>query len=466
MKAILTLLFLLWSVRLLNAGNLILSIWPQPGMHIVAVTVFLGLLSVIIILCFRLLLQKQKQVERDHAIALETEELNKKYRLVLHANHTAVWKWNILTKEIDCECDHCLEEDSNQCKHYKVTEDSFYLRIHPDDVERVRNTYKRLMDGEIRMFHEEFRYKLIHAPAEYNWIESFANVGECDQEGHALTVVGGMVVITERKRIEQEAMEKQQAEESNRMKSAFLSNIRHEIRTPLNAIVGFSNLIVQGCDPEEAAEYSRIVQQSNTLLLQLIDDVLDLSDIESGQIDLVNLQVDVSEILLMLEKTYRLKINKGVVLSCDLPARSYFVNIDGGKLTQVLKNLLSNACKFTFSGYIHMGFTLVKNGLYFYITDTGIGIAKENIPHVFDRFAKFDSFTQGVGLGLSISQTIVHKMNGEMGVFSEAGRGSTFWFTVPCEVQICDEMDELNELNELNDKKLVNSEILLAFHER
>lgn len=421
----------------------------------VVTTIVLKVISIITFLRFHLFMQKRRQVAEDQIAAAEMAALNKKYRLVLRANHTIVWTWNLETKEIECECE-CYLDEKTACKRYSVTEDSFYARIHPDDLAKIKNTYKRLARHEISMFQEEFRYRLLTALEEYNWVESFAIVGESESGGQTLTIVGGMVVVTERKRLEQEAQKKEQAEEANRMKSAFLSNIRHEIRTPLNAIVGFSNLITQGVEPEDAVEYSRIIHQNNALLLQLVDDVLDLSDIESGQIDFSYSPVDISEMFLMLEKNYREETKEGVRLSCELPQQSYFVNIDGRRVAQVLKNYLSNACKFTSSGYISMGFEEMKEGVYFYVTDTGKGIAKENVSQVFDRFAKFDAYTRGVGLGLSVCQTIVHKMNGDVGVYSEEGKGSTFWFTVPCGAQMGYEMWKLYEDQD------VESEIVLA----
>lgn len=404
----------------------------QYKIHIIAATVILGLLTIIFFLRLRLILQKQRQAEKNRLMAIKTEELNKKYRLVLRANRTLIWKWDIKGETIESECENYLEEGEENYTHSNTTVAAFFAHVHPDDLEKAKTTHIRLLNEEISTFDIEFRYKLPQESNHYSWMESFAIVGQKDKQGHPLTLVGGLVNITERKRLEEEARKREQAEESNRMKSVFLSNIRHEVRTPLNAIVGFSNLIVQGCDPEEAAEYGKIVQLNNTLLMQLIDDVLDLSDIESGQVNFCYSQVDIAEMVQMLEKIYQTRTQPGVVLKSEIPNQSLFVYTDGKKLEQVLKNFLSNACKFTTSGCIRLGFKLTVDGLYFYVTDTGKGIAKADIPHVFDRFAKINSFIQGVGLGLSLSQAIIQKMNGEIGVVSEKDKGSTFWFTIPC----------------------------------
>lgn len=233
---------------------------------------------------------------------------------------------------------------------------------------------------------------------------------------------------------EEERREKEKAEEANRLKTAFLANMSHEIRTPLNAIVGFSNLIASSESPEETQKFCDIIEENNELLLQLINDILDLSKIEAGQIDFNYSEINVSQLYLNLMQIFRVRTKEGVTLTCELPEQPCFIRSEKNRISQVVSNFLTNACKFTFKGTICMGYEKTEEGLRFYVTDTGKGIAKENIPHVFERFAKFDSFIQGTGLGLSICQTIVEQLKGRIGVESEEGQGSTFWFTIPCEV--------------------------------
>jgi len=233
---------------------------------------------------------------------------------------------------------------------------------------------------------------------------------------------------------EEERREKEKAEEANRLKSAFLANMSHEIRTPLNAIVGFSNLIAHSESPEDTIEFCNIIETNNELLLQLVNDILDLSKIEADQLEFTFSNIDVSALFITLAQTFKSRPKEGVTLEYSIPERPCYIYSEKTRLTQVITNFLTNACKFTFEGCIKMGYEETGNGLRFYVSDTGKGIAKENVLHVFERFAKFDNFIQGTGLGLSICQTIVKRLNGEIGVESKEGKGSIFWFTIPCEV--------------------------------
>lgn len=240
--------------------------------------------------------------------------------------------------------------------------------------------------------------------------------------------------ITDQKILERKLrLAKEEAEESNRIKSAFLANMSHEIRTPLNAIVGFSSILADAEEPEEKEEYINIIENNNTLLLQLVGDILDLSKIESGTLEFVYSDIDLNALFQELEESARLRQKNDAVVIRYLPEMpDCFVNIEKNRLTQVVTNMMNNAMKFTPSGSITFGYHLKNTDfLYFYITDTGYGIEKDKKDTVFGRFVKLDSFSQGTGLGLSICQSIVENLGGEIGVESEPGKGSTFWFTLP-----------------------------------
>jgi len=236
------------------------------------------------------------------------------------------------------------------------------------------------------------------------------------------------------KRAHQRMKEAQlKAEEANQLKSAFLANMSHEIRTPLNAIVGFSNLLSMVEDKEEMLEYAGIIETNTELLLQLINDILDMSKIESGMYDFHVTQVDANQLMSEVEQVAHLRIRTDEVsLSFAERLPQCVFHTDKNRLIQVLTNLVVNAIKFTSQGEIQIGYRLQDaHTLYFYVSDTGCGMSAEQCEHVFERFVKYNTFIQGPGLGLSICKMIIEKLGGEIGVQSESGKGSVFWFTLP-----------------------------------
>ena len=226
---------------------------------------------------------------------------------------------------------------------------------------------------------------------------------------------------------------KEAAEEADRLKSIFLANMSHEIRTPLNAIVGFSEIIAETDDFTEKAEYMHIFRNNNQLLLQLINDILDLSKIEAGTFDFRNEAVNVNQ---MIEELYNIflpkVLSKGIELKKDCPFPDLLIDADRTRLSQVLSNFMTNAIKFTIKGSIKIGYEKIDNGLRFYVEDTGCGISNQKIDSIFDRFVKLNSFAQGTGLGLSICKMIASRFGGEIGVKSEKDTGSLFWLDLPC----------------------------------
>lgn len=266
-----------------------------------------------------------------------------------------------------------------------------------------------------------------------DWVEAQAAVETRDKNGKPLTLVGSSLIINERKTMENELLSaKDRAEESNRLKSAFLANMSHEIRTPLNAIIGFSNILATAEEEQEKQEYINIIESNNTLLLQLISDILDLSKIEAGTLDFSYSNVELNDILSEIESVVRYRTETcGIQLIAHKGLPSCPIKTEKNRLMQVLNNLLNNASKFTSQGSITFGYKLCGRELYFYVKDTGCGIPADKVNSIFGRFVKLNSFVQGTGLGLSICQTIVEHMGGHIGVESEEEKGSTFWFTIP-----------------------------------
>lgn len=239
--------------------------------------------------------------------------------------------------------------------------------------------------------------------------------------------------VSERKKQEEALIEaREAAKESDRLKSAFLANMSHEIRTPLNAIVGFSNLLADCDNEEERRDFIQIINTNNDQLLTLINDILDLSAVESNRYSFKYQPTDINELIEGLKASLKIRMKEGVALNSSIGAAKCVVDIDPARLSQVLTNLLANAAKFTDKGSVTFGYELSDDNLYFFVRDTGRGLSKENMELVFQRFVKLDEFAKGIGLGLAICRTLVEKMGGEIGVDSKGeGQGCTFWFTLP-----------------------------------
>lgn len=257
-----------------------------------------------------------------------------------------------------------------------------------------------------------------------------------DNEGNE--IIGGLLRfedITEKLKIDkllQEAKEK--AEESSRLKSAFLANMSHEIRTPLNAIVGFSEMISQTDAEEDKQEFMKIISSNNELLLQLIDDILDLSKIEAGTMEFTFAPTDINEVMDGICRQMQEKNSSpDVEILFEEKAEECVITTDRIRLSQVIINFTNNAMKFTREGSIRMGYRIdeATDEIYFYVKDTGIGIPADKVDEVFERFVKLNSFAKGTGLGLAICRVIVERFGGVIGVESKEGEGSCFWFKIP-----------------------------------
>ena len=261
-------------------------------------------------------------------------------------------------------------------------------------------------------------------------------------EGRKPLLIGISWDITNLQNIEQELIKARiKAEQSDRLKSAFLANMSHEIRTPLNAIVGFSQLLPAAETAEEKKLYSGIINQNSDILLQLINDILDLSKIEAGTLEYIKRPMNLGEVCRTIYAVHKERVKEGVTLVFDNVDENLFIEGDQNRIMQVITNFLTNASKFTYAGEIRLGFERTDKNIRVYVKDTGIGIEPEKVDHVFERFVKLNSFAQGTGLGLSICQMIIEKIGGEIGVTSELGKGSTFYFTIPYE-----EAGELGEI--------------------
>lgn len=297
----------------------------------------------------------------------------------------------------------------------------------PDDAQKFKEDDLQLLKGRHPISFEEEYESAIGERRTVHTTKTFVI-----PKGKAPLLLGISWDITEQKNTEKELIRaRNKAEESDRLKSAFLANMSHEIRTPLNAIVGFSRFLAEIDEPEERRQYFDIVDKNTELLLQLINDILDLSKIEAGILEFSKRKIDLNELCQGMYETHLSRTPKNVNLVFDsFPERITTIS-DSNRLAQVISNLLTNAQKFTKEGEIRFGFTPKNGWIEFHIKDTGMGIPEKDIDKVFNRFVKLNNFIHGTGLGLSICQMIIENLGGHIWVESQEGTGTTFYFTVP-----------------------------------
>lgn len=332
-----------------------------------------------------------------------------------------------------------------------------------------------------RCFREKNSFSRLEAPMRLYLSDDTDNYVDC-----VVSVSGAYMVqnrdekvlltvrdITRLKKVQEELeAARRVAEVAGEQKTAFLANMSHEIRTPLNAIVGFAGLLSNASESERNS-YVEIIKGNTNMLLQLVNDILDMSKIEAGTLEFIYSDTDVNQIMRELEGIFRLRLEEAdspvrIVFEPCLPV--CFIHTEKNRVSQVLSNFLSNAFKYTKEGSITLGYKVREDDIYFYVQDTGAGIPAGKVDKVFERFMKLDAKKQGTGLGLSISRTIIKKLGGEIGVFSEYGKGSTFWFTLPVKPfdflplqQRTEDVSETVEFNETEyDAGAVRRTILIA----
>lgn len=300
-----------------------------------------------------------------------------------------------------------------------------YSYIHPNDAGYINSFFEEVKQGKAHHFRREVRVK---SGDGWKWI--CANITRNPQsvDPNKPEMICINYDITE---LKDSQLKRERAEELDRLKSAFLANMSHEIRTPLNAIVGFSQLLAETDDPEERHEFVEIIDSNNRMLLQLISDILDLAKIESGTMDFKFADMSVKEVINEIVTSFRIKMPDNVALIAPKDSPECQIYSDRMRLTQVISNFLNNAIKYTSEGCITLAYEIIGDEIKFSVTDTGDGMSQEIQAHIFDRFYKGNTFKQGTGLGLSICETIVNRLGGRIGVNSELGKDSTFWFTHP-----------------------------------
>jgi len=377
---------------------------------------------------------KQELMESYNLLMQELEEKqqqlkqqNLQHHLLVKAIKLKLWKWDLKRKEIIWDGD--LEKDGQGVT--VVNADEHLSHVLPEYRKRIYEAIDGLEKSCSKLIDEEFLYQ--NEDNTSSWRNIYGTVYEYDENGKPAVLIGGTQIIAERKKLENDLRDaKDKAEEDNRLKTAFLANMSHEIRTPLNAIVGFSSILADTGDIAEKKELCNLINHNNALLLKIVDDILDISKIEAGYIDLHPTWFCLSDLIVESATEYRMKAAGRLDIRIHKPGQGYMAELDIKRVKQILNNFLSNALKHTQKGYIDITYGVTEQGIEIKVTDTGCGIPQDKLPVIFERFEKVDSFTQGVGLGLPICKSIAECMGGSIGLTSEVGVGTTVWVTLPC----------------------------------
>ena len=342
--------------------------------------------------------------------------------------------------------------------------DGWFKAVHPDDIEKIKNEWK-LATIENRA--SETQYRFLLSDGSTKWVLGRA-VPEINDNNQIIGYVGTTTDITKLKLFEQEQiLLKEKAEESDCLKSAFLANMSHEIRTPMNGILGFAGLLKEAeLSGEQQQKYIQIIEKSGARMLNIINDIVNISKIESGTLDINITETNINDQLQFIYDSLKLdadtkKLN--LSFTCELNGKEVVIKTDAEKLYGILSNLVKNAIKYTDTGTIEFGYTRKGTGFEFFVKDSGIGISKERLDPIFERFIQADIVDrmarQGAGLGLAISRAYVEMLGGDIWVESEERVGSTFFFTLPCTMDSKEEMDTLIALIPENESKSITPEV-------
>lgn len=351
------------------------------------------------------------------------------YDFILKAMKLAVWRLDVPTHAVMLKSDYRDQNDSVSISSDSTIEEVYEL-MDPADAEMVRQGMEDLMAGRMDDLHLQYRMRIPHSD-DFYWTEGFATIDKRDLQGNPLSVVGAIMRIDQQKEIEKALMDAvYHAEESDRLKSAFLANISHEIRTPLNAIVGFSDVLTLVEDEEERRKLIGLIKKNNDHLLRLFDDIVSMSKLEArGGGELNTSTFGVELVFMELITKYNLQCKeKGVPIVVEDAGSLPTLTTDRDRLREILNQYVNNALKFTSEGQVTLGCTSVGNKYRIWVRDTGKGIPEDKCDErLFERFFKVDEFVPGTGLGLSICRSLAMTLNGDVGMASTYGEGSVFW---------------------------------------
>lgn len=374
--------------------------------------------------------RESKDLESELAQLAKVKKHNVEYELVLKAMKLSTWVIDAESRTIT------YNNDYREGNYFQQLETPLEVMgetmIAPSHKQQFTKTIDDICSGRTENFHLICQIKFPSSD-KYSWSESFATVSLRDTDGNPKTVVGTSMRVDERENMKNALIAaRNKAEESDRLKSAFIANMSHEIRTPLNAIIGFTSVLPDVQAEEERRELINLIQENNQKLLTIINDVMNISKIESGKEQLVMSSFELDDTLRSIADAFMTKAKEGVTISTMFPLSAQSITTDLNRLIEVINHLMSNATKFTDHGNIIVGYDApVDKRIRIWIRDTGKGIAPEHLERIFERFYKVDEYIPGAGLGLSICKTMAYSMGGDVGVESQLGEGSTFWFELP-----------------------------------
>ena len=412
-----------------------ISLLLYTGQQSMLVTILIWMVIVLLLVGGVAAIFAQRSAGRNLEIELEQLEKVKQhhieYEFVLKAMHLSTWHLNAKEKTITFDNDYRSGTDNYTPVPNMPIEEVAEMVGDADRTRFLKNLYD-ICEGRIDELHDIYSVKILRTSKVY-WEESYATVVERDVEGLPLTIVGTSTRIDERKSMEDALVTaRNKAEESDRLKSAFIANMSHEIRTPLNAIIGFTSVLPDIDGKEERQELINLIQENNQKLLRIINDVMNISKIEAGKEAPVMTAFDLNIILQGTADQFSSQLANGVEMKLQMPEPEMNITSDLKRVQEVLTHLVNNAVKFTTEGHVTLGYDKPEEKyIRIWVADTGKGIAADDQQKVFERFYKVDEFIPGAGLGLSICETMVNSLNGEIGVDSQLGKGSTFWFEIP-----------------------------------
>lgn len=415
-------------MQLIPAANILLEVQQFEVMPFV----LMGLVMVALIFFLRMQVRHTKQIKSELNLLKSLEKHNVEYEFVLGVMRLSIWHLDTTTGQLTFEQD--FREKGN--KYFSnvdgMTFQETIMDLDSRDADRVNQALIDLCEGRRSSYHEMYRVKVPYDNSVY-WEESYATVADRNVDGKPTKIIGTSMRIDDRKAMEEALVQaRNRAEESDRLKTAFIANMSHEIRTPLNAIVGFTSLLPDITDDAERQGLLDLVNENTQKLLRIVDDVVSISKIESGQEQLVMTTFDLNNLLIEAMNYFASKVNPNVEMKQSFAQESLTITTDMIRLSTIAKHLVSNATKFTTQGIIEVGYDQPQDGrVVIWVRDTGKGIAEENLERIFERFFKVDEFVPGAGLGLSICRVMAYSLGGEITVDSKLGEGSVFRVSIP-----------------------------------